>query len=140
MKFIHDGYNYIVRLEKGEELIATLIKLVEDKNIPTCWISGLGASSKTVLGFYDIDKKEYQWQTFDKPMEILALSGNISWLDGKPNLHVHGSFSKEDFSSLGGHVKSLIVNGTCEIFLHKWDSDKLNRRHDSKVGLNLLDI
>lgn len=140
MKFKHDGYNYIVRLEKGEELIATLTKLVEDEKIPTCWISGLGASSSAELGFYDIDKQEYNWQTFDEPMEILALSGNISWLDAKPNLHIHGSFSKKDFSSVGGHIKELVVNGTCEIFLHKWDSDSLTRSLDSAVGINLLDI
>jgi len=140
MKYRHDGYNYIVRLERGEELIATLTKLIEEENIPTCWISGLGASQKTELGFYDIEAKEYIWQTFDEPMEVLALSGNISWLDDEPNLHIHGSFSKKDFSSVGGHVKSLIVNGTCEIFMHKWDSDKLNRIYDSEVGLNLLDL
>ena len=140
MKHKCDGYNYIVRLERGEELISTLTNLVEDDNIPTCWISGLGASSKVELGFYDIDRHEYHWQTFDEPMEILSLSGNISWLEGKPNLHIHGSLSKKDYSSVGGHVKSLVVNGTCEIFLHKWDSDKLNRKADSEVGLNLLDI
>lgn len=140
MNFRNDGYNYIVRLERGEELIATLTNLVEDENIPTCWIGGLGACSKVKLGFYDIDRQEYNWQIFDEPMEVLALSGNISWLDGKPTLHIHGSFSKRDFSSVGGHVKSLIVNGTCEIFLHKWDSGKITRSLNSAVGLNLLDL
>lgn len=140
MKYKFDGFNYIVRLEKGEELISTLAKLIQDKDIPSCWISGLGACSKAELGFYDIDKKEYNWKMFDEPMEILGLSGDISWLEGEPNLHIHGSFSKRDFSSVGGHVKELIVNGTCEIFLHKWDSDKLTRSKDNDVGLNLLDL
>lgn len=140
MKYKHDGFNWLVRIEKGEELISKLTELIEKENIPTCWISGLGATTKTTLGFYDLNKGEYQWQTVEELMEITSLQGNIAWVDGKLKLHIHGSFSRNDMSAIGGHVKELIAGGTIEVFLHMWYDGQVTRSHDDATGLDLLDL
>ena len=140
MKYKHDGFNWLVRIEKGEELISKLTELIERENIPTCWISGLGATTKTTLGFYNLEAGEYEWQTVDELMEITSLQGNIAWADEKPKLHIHGSFSKRDLSAIGGHIKELYAGGTIEIFLHKWYEGQVTRSKDSEVGLELLDL
>lgn len=135
-----DGYNWIVRIEKGEELISTLTKFIKENDVPTCWVSGLGATSDVTLGFYWLDKQEYSWKKFEELMEVTSLQGNISWIDGEPMLHIHGSFSKSDMSAVGGHVKNLVAGGTLEIFLHRWYGDKLTRTQDDEIGLKLLDV
>lgn len=140
MKFRYDGFNWIVRLEKGEELISSLTKLVKDEQIPSCWINAIGASSKTTLGFYQLEQKEYQWKTFEELMEVTGLQGNIAWDGNEPVFHIHGTFSKQDMSSLGGHVKELVAGGTLEVLLHKWYADNLTRSKDEEIGLNLLDL
>src|SRR4029079_14229163 len=116
MKFRADGFNWIVRLDKGEKLMASLTKLVEQENIPSCWINAVGAATSVSLKFYNLDDKEYKGETIMELMEITGLQGNLSWLDGKPNFHLHGTFSKSDMSVVGGHVEDLTVAGTCEVF------------------------
>lgn len=140
MRYKFDGYNWLVRLEKGEQLIASLTELVKKENIQAAWISGLGAAQQAELGFYKLDDKEYSWKAFDQLLEITGLQGNISWMDGEPKLHIHGNFSDENMQTFGGHVKELTVGGTCELLLHRIYVSKLSRKHDDAVGLPLLDI
>lgn len=139
MKYHFDGYNWIVRLEKGEKLIASLTELVKKENIKSSWISGLGAATETELGFYNLESKEYQWRKLKKLLEITNLQGNVSWADGEPILHIHGTFSDENMQAFGGHVRELTVGGTCEILLHAIQTE-LTRSHDDEIGLKLLDI
>lgn len=140
MNFKADGYNWIVRLSKGEKLVESLTKLVEQENIPSCWISAIGACSSVTLGYYDLEKQEYQWHDVNELMEITGIKGNLSFVENKPNFHLHGTFSKSDLSVIGGHVQELVVGGTCEIFLHKWYGDNLTRSHNDEVGLKLLNL
>lgn len=140
MKSKFDGYNWIVRLEKGEKLIDSLTKLVETENIPTCWINIIGGASSVTLKFYDLEEQKYKTQDITEDLEITGIQGNLAWQDGKPVFHLHGTLSKRDLSVIGGHVEDLTVAGTCEVFLHKWYAENLTRSKDDEVGLNLLDL
>ena len=141
MTYQTDGFNWIVRLEKGERLIEQLTKFIQKNNIPSCWISGIGGAIQVELGYYDLDNQKYEWQIIDELLEITSLQGNIAWnSDNELILHIHGSFSKKDMSAVGGHIKELVVGGTCEVFLHRWYSQKLQRSMDSDIGLKLLDL
>lgn len=147
MTYSFDGYNWLVRLEKGEQLVALLTSLVKKENIKGAWISGLGGALSVELGFYNLDKQEYEFKKFDQLLEITSLQGNVSWIDPsgagqvpEPKLHIHGSFSDENMQAFGGHVKELVVGGTCEVFLHRWFKDELTRSQNEEVGLPLLDL
>jgi predicted DNA-binding protein with PD1-like motif len=140
MKFRADGYNWIVRLDKGEKLVESLTRLVKAEKIPSCWVSGLGGALNAELGFYDLQKKEYQWHNFDELMEITNLQGNLAWDGEEPQWHIHGTLSKSDASAIGGHIKELTVGGTCEVLLHRWYKENLTRTKDDEIGLNLLDL
>lgn len=141
MKYRNDGHNWLVRLEKGEKLMACLMEVIEKEKIATAWLSGLGGAASAELGFYDLAKQEYYWRQFDELMEITALQGNIAVDEaGKPVIHLHGTFGRSDMSVIGGHVKDLEVAGTCEVFIHRWQAEGLVRRRDDEVGLSLLDL
>lgn len=144
MSYTFDGFNYFIRLQKGDLLVQSLTELVQKEQLSGAWLSGLGAALWVELGYYDLDAKKYIWKRIDPPdgaLEITALSGNVSWSDDQPALHIHGSFSDKEMRGFGGHVKELAVAGTCEVFLHlKQGPDKLTRSHDTDIGLNLLDI
>lgn len=140
MTFQFDGYNWLVRLEKGEQLVEQLTKLIKEQNVTGAWISGLGAAMWAELGFYDLEKQEYVWKRIDGPIEITSLQGNVAWQDDKPALHIHGSFSDREMQALGGHVKELEIAGTCEVLLHRWYKQGLSRSPDKNTGLNLLNL
>lgn len=140
MKFRADGFNWVVRLSKGEKLIDSLTKLVEAENIPSCWINVIGGATSAKLGFYNLDQQKYEGHEVNELTEITGLQGNLTWVDGKPSIHLHGTFAKRDLSVVGGHVEEVVVGGTCEIFLHKWYGESLTKSKDSETGLCLIDL
>ncbi len=140
MKYRFDGFNHLLRLEKGELLMESLVEFAKINNLETGWVMGLGACRWAELGFYNLETKSYTWQKFDQPMEIVNLQGNIALKDGQPFAHIHAVLSNNDFQSVAGHVKELEVNATCEIFFHHWFKDGINRKPDENIGLPLLDL
>ena len=135
-----DGFNWLVRLEKGELLVENLTKLVKQEQVGGAWIVGLGAAQWAELGFYNLTSKAYKWRRFDQLMEITSLQGNVAWDGDEPVIHLHGTFSDESMQAFGGHIKELQVGGTCEILLHRWYKDALTRQADPATGLNLLNV
>lgn len=138
MKRKFDGYNWLLRLDKGDLLIKELSSLAEAENLQGAWISGLGGALWAELGFYDLDAQKYRWKKLDQLLEITNLQGTVAWQDDRPAIHVHGTFSTPDMKAFGGHVKELEVGGTCEIMLHTWHKGRLNRGKDTATGLNTL--
>jgi uncharacterized protein len=140
MTYRFDGYNYIVRLQKDELLVASLTEFAQQQNLKGTWLNGLGGAQWAELGFYDLDQKQYQWQRFDELMEVTSLQGNLAWKDDKPVWHIHGTLSGRDFQAVGGHVKELCVGGTIELHLHTIFGDQLTRTQDDQTGLSLLEL
>lgn len=129
--------NDIVVINRGEEVIATLTKYVRERGYKSAWISGLGGAGAVTLGFYTLKTKEYERTTIHEPLEILNLTGNMSIVDGEPFWHIHGTFGKHDLTTVGGHIKNLVVGLTCEVILTPLDAP-LTRTFDSETGLTLL--
>ncbi len=137
MQQLSNTHGDLVVINRGEEIMAQLACYAKARNLKSAWMSGLGGAGKLTLGFYNIETKAYEWKEFDEPMEILNLTGNLSWVDGKPFWHVHGTFSGRDFQAVGGHVKELVVGLTCEILITPLDTS-LTRTFDDETGLKLL--
>lgn len=140
MKYSFDGYNYFVRLEKGDRLLESLEQFVKETKIEGAWINGIGAASEATFGFYDLPAKEYQWKTMSGSLEIASLTGNISFdEENKLVVHLHGVFSYEDFHTVGGHIHDFVVSATAELFIHR-SYKPLRRSPDNEIGLKLLDL
>ena len=140
MKYSFDGFNYLIRLDKGEQLSESLERFARETKIEGAWVNGLGAALEVTLGFYDLDKKEYHWQQFDGLREIVSLTGNLAYdEDGQFVFHLHGILGDETFQTIGGHIKDLTAGATVELFVHRaYQSTK--RKMDETVGLKTLDL
>ena len=132
---------FLVRLERGDEVISSLTTLAEQENIEGAFLHGLGGAEKAVIGLYRIDTdKEYHYKEFSGELEIISMNGNIARdEDGNVMVHCHTTISGEDLAVSGGHAKELVVAGTCEIFLDT-RTGTLKRVHDEDIGLKLLDL
>lgn len=140
MKYSFDGFNYLLRLDKGERLGESLEKFALETKIEGAWVSGLGAALEATLGFYDLDKKEYHWQQFEGLREIVSLTGNLAYDEqGDFVFHLHGVLSDEKFQTVGGHVKDLAAGATVELFIHR-AYQPTKRKLDHSVGLKTLDL
>ncbi len=134
---LEEGNKYILRFDKGEELIKSLTDFCEEEKIESGWFSGLGATSDIVISHYDIDVKRYSDVSITERLEIISLAGNIAMMGGKTIIHTHGSFSDLKMNTRAGHIKKLIVGPTCEVFMEKFDG-KIEREYSDEIGLNLL--
>lgn len=140
MTYTFDGNNYILVLEKGEELLQTLRTFANGNDIASAWVSAIGGATEVELGFYNLEAREYQWQTFSALCEITSLNGNLSFDEkDKPVFHLHGNFADESYQSVGGHVNKLVVGGTCEVFLQPF-AQKVTRVFDDDTGLKLMQL
>lgn len=140
MKYQFDGYNYLVRMNKGEELVECLVSLAKENKIKGAWVSAIGGGQAAELGFYHLDRKEYSWHKVNELVEILSLSGTLAWDGDEPTLHAHAVLSNDQGQTYGGHVKELVVGGTCEVFVHVWNGDQLSRTYSEEIGLKLLNL
>ncbi|MBI2013737.1 MAG: DNA-binding protein [Candidatus Colwellbacteria bacterium] len=139
MKIAHqDGNFYTLNFSPGEEIISGISKFAKEKNIKAGHITGLGATSKLTLGFYNLKEMKYKKEVFTEDLEILSLVGNIAIGEDKNTIiHLHGTFGKQNFSTIGGHVMELIISGAGEMHIRAF-SGEIRRAHDKKTGLNLI--
>ena len=138
MKIIYeDELKAILRFDRGEELMSGLINFAKSSDLPAGTFTGLGACDFVELSYYDLGAREYVKKEFKEDLEITNVTGNISWQGENPAVHMHGTFSKKNFSAIGGHVSKMLVSGTCEVHLQKI-AEIIVRGHDEETGLNLL--
>lgn len=138
---LKDNRRYILRFDRGEELIEELIKFAESEKIEAGWFLAIGAVSEVTISHYNVDTKKYSDKNFNEKLEIISLMGNIAKLkesnEEKTIIHTHGSFSNPEMAVAAGHVKKLVVGPTCELLLIKLDG-KIEREYSDEIGLNLM--
>lgn len=140
MRYSFDGFNYLIRLDKGERLKESLEQFARETKIEGAWVSGLGGALEATLGFYDLDKQEYRWQKFDGLREIVSLTGNLAYNEaGEFIFHLHGVLADEKYQTVGGHVQDLTAAATIELFMHR-AYQPTKRKYDESVGLQTLDL
>lgn len=130
---------YIVRAEKGEELVAALKDFCREKGIELGTISGLGAANKITLGLFKTDTKKYLPKEFAGDYELASVLGNISQMNGEVYLHLHAVISDANCQAFGGHLTSAIISGTFEGAIEKIDG-LVERKFNEEIGLNLYDF
>jgi len=133
------GEKYIIRMEKGEELIAALKNFCFENKIKLGVISGLGAADKITLGLFKTDTKKYLPKEFLGDYELASVLGNISQMNGEVYLHLHAVISDENCQAFGGHLTSAVISGTFEGVIETIDGE-VDRKYNENIGLNLFDF
>ena len=138
MKFRRTRYGYVVRLDTGEEIIATLREFARAEGVRAGLISGLGAVGEADLGFFVRQTGQYITRTFAGEHEIGSLTGNFSDLEGEPFPHCHAVIAGEDFVAHTGHLFRGVVTATCEVQVIT-DPDVLRRVRRADLGFNPIE-
>ena len=131
------GQTAVLRLEKGEEVIESIIALCKKEDIKLGSILGLGAANYVTVGLFKIDEKKYYSNTFEEDFEITNLTGNISRMNGEVYLHIHGTFANIEGKCIGGHLNKAIISATSEIIINIINGE-VDREFSDEIGLNLI--
>ena len=139
MEYRRFNDTYVVRMDRGEEIMGTLTDLCEQEGIRLASVAAIGAVDRAVVGLYDVGEKVYHKKEFREPMELTGLLGTVTEKDGKPYLHLHATLCDANMLSHGGHVNELYISATCEMILRLLPGE-VGRRLDETTGLNLFDF
>ena len=140
MKFLtyESDKTYFGKFDNEEDILKSLNDFCNRNNIRTGQFSIIGAVKRASLGFYNQEKKVYdKVNNYDKPMEIVSCSGNISIKDEKSFVHMHMVVSDEDGNAFGGHVMTGTEIFAGEFVIHSFKGEDLVRSTDKQTGLPL---
>jgi predicted DNA-binding protein with PD1-like motif len=130
---------FLLVLREGDDVIASIEKLVKERQIPSGNFTGIGFAAEVTFGFFDFNQKKYNPKTFNK-VEMGGLTGSIAWSEGKPSLHIHGIATDDQFQAYGGHILALKVGtGSMEIYVTV-NQEKLERKTEQPLGANVLQL
>ena len=102
--------------EELQEQLKEACKKHDVKNATV--LSGIGQLKKFQLGYFK-EKGDYSPETFDKPYDLLSLTGNICLQDGEYLLHFHAVLGDENKQVVCGQLIKGTVEITNEIILLK---------------------
>ena len=131
---------YVIRMDRGEEILSSLTELCRKEQIRLGSVSALGAADHVVIGLYDVGARQYHRHSFDEPMEITSLVGSISTKEGEPYLHLHINLCREDMSVIGGHLNECRISATCEMIVRQLDGIVERKLDEAVTGLNLYEF
>ncbi|MBQ4366327.1 MAG: DUF296 domain-containing protein [Clostridia bacterium] len=126
-----------VRLDKGEEIVASLRRVCADYGVTCAKIDGLGAVSAATVCLFDTAAKQYHETALSRFLEMTNLCGNVSQQNGEVYLHLHITLADENGRAFGGHLKEAFIGATAELFVTRL-SGKIDRVRDEATGLNLF--
>ena len=138
-KFKQFGDRYVISVDNHQEIAAALQDFCEKQGVKLGLAIGIGAVREATLRFFNPATKKYVDRTFKEQMEIANLTGNVSEKDGKVYLHLHATFGRADYTTIGGHLMTATVNGACEIEVQKLDGH-IGRVLSEEIGLNVYDM
>ena len=109
MEYRKIGDNYYVRMDRGDEIISTLLEICEKESIPSAVFSGIGGCQSAEL-------RDDNGQLFH---------------------HTHALFSfktESQHGMAGGHLKATTVLYTAEIELRPTIGGTIGRKFDPETG------
>jgi hypothetical protein len=129
-----EGRRFLVRVPKGEELVAYVDRLINEQGIAQGFISGIGAVAEAVIGFFDQETHGYRELELTGGLEIVSLLGNISRREGRCHAHLHVGLADHSGAMYGGHLGRAVVFLT-ELVVVEFTGRELERLPDDATGL-----
>lgn len=128
---------YAVIFETGEEAVSGLSKFAKENSLGGSRLTAIGGFQDVILGYFELDKKDYKQIPLNEQLEVLSLVGDITLHNGEPKLHTHAVVGTSNGMARGGHLIEAHVRPTLEVLVTE-SPKNLCREHDEATGLALI--
>jgi uncharacterized protein len=125
--------------DPGDEVMEELTNFAKENDLSAARFTAIGAFSDATLGYFDMEKKEYEKIPVDEQVELLSLVGDVALFEGEPKLHAHAVLGRSDGTTRGGHLLGAHVQPTLEVVIVE-SPEHLRRETDEETGLPLLAV
>lgn len=140
MKFKKINSDYVIKMDKGDDLVKEITQLCKNENIKGGYFTGIGAVSNVKLGWFNPVEKVYNIKDVNEYLEITSLVGNVGRLsNGDVLVHNHITLSDKNYNIIGGHLFEGKVSLAVEIFLRDL-GEELEKAPDEEFHLNFLKL
>lgn len=130
---------FVLVFETGDEALRGLTEFARRERLSGSHFTGIGALERTVVAYFDWERREYSNIPIGEQVEVLSLAGDIALKDGEPAVHAHIVVGKRDGSAHGGHLVEACVRPTLEVVLVE-SPLHLRRVWDARARLPLIDL
>jgi predicted DNA-binding protein with PD1-like motif len=137
---LNDGEvkTYLLVFRTGQEVMRGLLAFARKHTLTAGHLTGIGAVSDAVIGYFDPEKKAYLRNHETGQAEVLSLTGNLALNGNEPFFHVHVALGRREGAARGGHLFEATVRPTVELVLTTY-ARPVRRRIDAEWGLPLID-
>lgn len=140
MRYQKIARDYMLRIDQGELIQASLREFCNQHEIVNATVSGIGAVEWVRCGYYDLTAREYRFTEYDdEVVEVTSYLGNIMKKEDTIFVHAHATFSDTQNTVFGGHVDEMRVGVVLEVVVCPLPST-ITRTFDENTGLYLMDI
>ncbi len=136
------GRTFVLRLDDGEDLIASIQRFVLEKKIESCMALFIGAlrDGKAVTGpETPVIPPTPHFENFDSAWEVFGMATIYPSSSG-PKLHVHSSFGRGREALTGCIRDRASVYLLIEVVLFEFTGMNARRDLDERTGLYLLNL
>ncbi len=97
----------VLHLEEHTDLFSELRKFLTEGGWTEVVITGCAGSLEKAIANYPRDMTLppiVDHVVMEGAYEVCTLNGNVTWQDGKPRVHIHGSFAEKGTKVYGGAI------------------------------------
>lgn len=135
----------VARVKPGSDLLRSLQKVAVEEGVASgVIVSGVGLlkqaklrNCKCLPDEYPITDANRTYLSFEKPLEILSISGNVTLAEGKPLVHAHLTLSEvegNEITVIGGHlIEGCVVFGFSEFAILELEGIEMVKRFDEET-------
>ncbi|MCR5041697.1 MAG: DUF296 domain-containing protein [Clostridia bacterium] len=144
MEFRKYDRTYYVRIDKGEEIVSSLLELCRLEKIGSAVYSGIGGCNKAEIQTFSPETGAFETRELSGMLELVAFNGNIICDDdGELYHHTHAVFAFNNngvHGTAGGHIRSVTVLYTAEIELRPVIGGVIRRKPDPETGTGFWEL
>jgi predicted DNA-binding protein with PD1-like motif len=133
---------FALRMDDGEDLIASLQKFVQEKRVDSCMALFIGAlrDGRAVTGpEMPVIPPIPHYENFDSAWEVFGMATIYQSEEG-PKMHIHSAIGRGREAIVGCIREKAKVYLVVEAVLFEFSGLKAKREWDEKTGLHLLSL
>ncbi len=134
------GRRFVVRIERGEDVVATLKKLAQSERVRAAWVRGTGLLEWVELTDWDPSREALRSpRHLEGPLALLACEGNVSLRLGEPYVELRAAISREGDAGLVLVGGQLVIASALnvELVVDVFEDVRLDRDEERETGLSV---
>jgi len=139
MEIFESGEDVLVRLDPGESLMESLIRVASELHFQFALIvSGVGMVEGVELGWFCVNNNDYDRYRIAGTFDLSSISGNVAKFGDAWQPHVHLTLNRPEFETVSGHLIDCRCHITMEIGLRCMNNTQIIRTYEEGRSATFL--